>query len=160
MYLSKITVQNFRLLKDFSVDLEQELSLIIGKNNSGKTSLLYLLDKIFHWRDKGSCIHIDDFNLDYKKSLVDMLTKDEDINEDDYQEDGIRLLLYIKYNDEDDLSNVGLIMMDLDENNYYVVLGYDYVLPYDAYCRLREKANVNATKHGTEICEEDEKLLD
>ena len=117
MYLSKITVQNFRLLKKFSVDLEQELSLIIGKNNSGKTSLLYLLDKIFHWRDKGGCIHIDDFNLDYKKSLVDMLTKDEDINEDDYQEDGIRLRLYIKYNDDDDLSNVGLIMMDLDENN-------------------------------------------
>ena len=160
MFLNKITVQNFRLLKDFSVDLEQELSLIIGKNNSGKTSLLYLLDKIFHWRDKGSCIHIDDFNLDYKKSLVDMLTKDEDINEDDYQEDGIRLRLYIKYNDEDDLSNVGLIMMDLDENNYYVVLGYDYVLPYDAYCRLREKAKVNATKHGTEICEEVENLLD
>ena len=118
MFLNKITVQNFRLLKDFSVDLEQELSLIIGKNNSGKTSLLYLLDKIFHWRDKGSCIHIDDFNLDYKKSLVDMLTKDEDINEDDYQEDGVRLRLYIKYHDEDDLSNVGLIMMDLDENNY------------------------------------------
>ena len=45
MFLSKITVQNFRLLRDFSVDLEQELSLIIGKNNSGKTSLLYLLDK-------------------------------------------------------------------------------------------------------------------
>ena len=160
MFLNKITVQNFRLLKDFSVDLEQELSLIIGKNNSGKTSLLYLLDKIFHWRDKGGCIHIDDFNLDYKKSLVDMLTKDEDINEDDYQEDGIRLRLYIKYNDEDDLSNVGLIMMDLDENNYYVVLGYDYVLPYDAYCRLREKAKANATKHGTEICEEVENLLD
>ena len=160
MFLSKITVQNFRLLKEFSIDLEKELSLIIGKNNSGKTSLLYLLDKIFHWRDKGGCIHIDDFNLDYKKSLVDMLVKDEVIDEKEYQEDGVRLRLYIKYNDDDDLSNVGLIMMDLDENNYYVVLGYDYVLPYDAYCRLREKAKANATKHKTEIYEEVEKLLD
>lgn len=160
MYLSKITIENFRLLKNFSIDLEEELSLIIGKNNSGKTSLLYLLDKIFHWRDKGGCIHIDDFNLDYKKSLVDMLVKDEVIDEKEYQEDGVRLRLYIKYNDDDDLSNVGLIMMDLDENNYYVVLGYDYVLPYEAYCRLREKAKVNATKHGTDICEEVENLLD
>ena len=42
MYLSKITVRNFRLLKNFSIDLEQDLSLVIGKNNSGKTSLLYL----------------------------------------------------------------------------------------------------------------------
>lgn len=160
MYLSKITVRNFRLLKDFSVDLEQELSLIIGKNNSGKTSLLYLLDKILHWGSKGGCIHIDDFNLDYKKSLVDMLIDDEAISEDAYQEDGVRLRLYVKYNDSDDLSNVGLIMMDLDENNYYVVLGYDYVLPYDAYCRLREKAKVNAAKHKTEKREEVEKLLD
>lgn len=160
MFLSKITVQNFRLLKDFSIDLEKELSLIIGKNNSGKTSLLYLLDNIFHWRDKGGCIHIDDFNLDYKKSLVDMLVKDEVIDEKEYQEDGVRLRLYIKYNDDDDLSNVGLIMMDLDENNYYVVLGYDYVLPYEAYCRLREKAKANADKHKTSIQEEVEKLLD
>lgn len=160
MYISKISIENFRLLKNFSIDLEEELSLIIGKNNSGKTSLLYLLDKIFHWRDKGGCIHIDDFNLDYKKSLVDMLIKDEVIDEKEYQEDGIRLRVYIKYNDDDDLSNVGLIMMDLDENNYYVVLGYDYVLPYEAYCRLREKAKANADKHKASIQEEVEKLLD
>lgn len=160
MYISKISIENFRLLKNFSIDLEEELSLIIGKNNSGKTSLLYLLDKIFHWRDKGGCIHIDDFNLDYKKSLVDMLAKDEVIDEKEYQEDGIRLRVYIKYNDDDDLSNVGLIMMDLDENNYYVVLGYDYVLPYEAYCRLREKAKANADKHKASIQEEVNKLLD
>lgn len=66
MYLSKITVRNFRLLKNFSIDLEQDLSLVIGKNNSGKTSLLYLLDKVLHWREKGGSIHIDDFNLDFK----------------------------------------------------------------------------------------------
>ncbi len=160
MYISKISIENFRLLKNFSIDLEEELSLIIGKNNSGKTSLLYLLDKIFNCRDKGGCIRIDDFNLDYKKSLVDMLVKDEVIDEKEYQEDGIRLRVYIKYNDDDDLSNVGLIMMDLDENNYFVVLGYDYVLPYEAYCRLREKAKANADKHETNIHEEVENLLD
>lgn len=160
MYLSKITVQNFRLLKDFSVDLESELSLIIGKNNSGKTSLLYLLDKIFHWSEKGGCIHIDDFNLDYKKTLVDKLINETECNEEDYNEDGIKLRLYVKYDDNDDLSNIGLIMMDLDENNYYVVLGYDYVLPYDGYKRLRDKAKANATKHKSTIKEEVEVLLD
>lgn len=160
MYLSKITVNNFRLLKDFSVDLEQKLSLIIGKNNSGKTSLLYLLNKIFNWRDKGGCIHIDDFNIDYKKSLVELLTKDDEVDENEYKEDGVHLRLYIKYTDNDDLSNVGLIMMDLDENNYYVVLGYDYVLPYESYKRLREKARDNASKHNTPIIEEIETILD
>ena len=94
MYLSKITINNFRLLKDFSVDLEQNLSLIIGKNNSGKTSLLYLIHKIFNWRDKGGCIRIDDFNIDYKNSLVEMLTKDHEVDEKEYEEDGVRLRLY------------------------------------------------------------------
>ncbi len=79
---------------------------------------MYLLDKIFHWRDKEGCIHIDDSNLEYKNSLVEMLIKDEVIDENDYQEEGVRLRLYIKYND--DLSNVGLVMMDLDENKYYI----------------------------------------
>ena len=39
MHISKITVRNYRLLKDFSVDLEENLSLIVGKNNSGKLNL-------------------------------------------------------------------------------------------------------------------------
>lgn len=160
MYLNKITVSNFRLLKDFSVDLEQNLSLIIGKNNSGKTSLLYLIHKIFNWRDKGGCIRIDDFNIDYKNSLVEMLTKDHEVDEKEYEEDGVRLRLYIKYTDDDDLSNVGLIMMDLDENNYYVVLGYDYVLPYESYKRLRGKARDNAQKHNSPLKDEVETILD
>lgn len=160
MYLSKITINNFRLLKDFSVDLEQNLSLIIGKNNSGKTSLLYLIHKIFNWRDKGGCIRIDDFNIDYKNSLVEMLTKDHEVDEKEYEEDGVRLRLYIKYTDDDDLSNVGLIMMDLDENNYYVVLGYDYVLPYESYKRLRGKARDNAKKHNSSLKDEVETILD
>lgn len=160
MYLSKITVRNFRLLKRFSIDLEQDLSLVIGKNNSGKTSLLYLLDKVLHWREKGGSIHIDDFNLDFKKSMVEMLASETEIDEKDYTEDGVSLRLYIKYDDADDLSNVGLIMMDLDANNYYVVLGYDYTLPYDAYKRLRERARANALKHESSISKEVEILLD
>lgn len=160
MYLSKITVRNFRLLKNFSIDLEQDLSLVIGKNNSGKTSLLYLLDKVLHWREKGGSIHIDDFNLDFKKSMVEMLASETEIDEKDYTEDGVSLRLYIKYDDADDLSNVGLIMMDLDANNYYVVLGYDYTLPYDAYKRLRERARANAKNHESSISKEVEILLD
>lgn len=159
MHLSKITVENFRLLKNFSIDLEREMSLIIGKNNSGKTSLLYLLHKILNWRDKGGCIHIDDFNLEFKKTLVEMVIAEDEIPEEDYQEKGVRLRIYVKYNDEDNLSNVGLIMMDLDERNDYVILGYDYILPYDAYLRLRTKARDIAVKHNSKIEEALENIL-
>lgn len=37
MKLSQILIRNYRLLKDFSIDLEKVLSLAIGKNNCGKT---------------------------------------------------------------------------------------------------------------------------
>ena len=45
MNISKIDINNFRLLKQTSINCEKELSLIIGKNNCGKTSLLSALSK-------------------------------------------------------------------------------------------------------------------
>ena len=40
MILKKMKVKNFRLLKKFELELKDDLSLIIGKNNSGKLQLL------------------------------------------------------------------------------------------------------------------------
>ena len=37
MKIKQIEIKNYRLLKDFAIDLEDELSLVIGKNNCGKT---------------------------------------------------------------------------------------------------------------------------
>ena len=54
MQIYKIQVENFRLLKNFSIDIEEELSLVIGKNNTGKTSILSALDKFLNL----SLIHI------------------------------------------------------------------------------------------------------
>ena len=44
MVLKEIVVENFRLLKNFKSELKEDLSLIIGKNNCGKTSVLVILD--------------------------------------------------------------------------------------------------------------------
>lgn len=45
MKIKEIIVENFRLLKEFRLELEDDLSLLIGKNNVGKTSLLVVLEK-------------------------------------------------------------------------------------------------------------------
>ena len=39
MYIHKVTVRNFRLLAEVELLLENEATLIVGRNNSGKTSL-------------------------------------------------------------------------------------------------------------------------
>lgn len=74
MKVKKIIVNNYRLLKDFTIDLEDDLSLVIGKNNCGKTSFLSLLEK-FLVNDSDN-FSFEDFNLEYQQELKDDIIKD------------------------------------------------------------------------------------
>ena len=40
MYLSKLTIKNFRSIKDLTIDFEKDLNVFVGKNNSGKSSVI------------------------------------------------------------------------------------------------------------------------
>ena len=135
MYIRSVKVRNFRLLKDFSIDLEEILSLVIGKNNCGKTSLLQILDKVLN-KDK-SKFQYHDFNIEYRKELFAMILDDNAISESNFKVNGIQLRLLVDYGDDDDLSCLGKILMDLDDQNHTAVLGYDFVLTYQKYLSLR-----------------------
>lgn len=135
MKIFKIQVENFRLLKNFSLDLEDELSLVIGKNNTGKTSILSVLDKFLNQSEKTK-FHFDDFNIDFKKELNDMIMNEKTIIEDAYVEKGIKLKLFIQYTENCNLENVSRIMMDLDPDNNFIVLGFEYVLSFDKYIQI------------------------
>ena len=135
MKINKIKIENFRLLKNFQLDLENELSLVIGKNNCGKTSLLAVLDKFLNQSDKNK-FSFDDFNVDFKneiKALVENPLEDVEV----FEQKGIKLKLFIEYNEEDDLSNISRVMMDLDPNNNFIVLGFEYVLDFEKLNKLR-----------------------
>lgn len=124
MKLSKVEVKNFRLLKEVSIPLEDELSLIIGKNNCGKTSLLLLLERFLG----NSTPHFsyEDLSLDTSRKLLEWLSSD---NPDTAQPENIaiKLVAYISYDENDDLSNVGdTVLMDLDPNNKTIVLAFEY----------------------------------
>jgi len=47
MYISSLQVQNYRCFKDTTVEFEPGVSVIIGENNSGKSSLLSALRLVF-----------------------------------------------------------------------------------------------------------------
>ena len=68
MYIDRIQVTNFRLLQDFSIDLRQLLSLVVGKNNNGKTSLLKVLDKFINSKDGD--FQFEDFSLASHQDLL------------------------------------------------------------------------------------------
>ena len=37
MYLTELHIENFRLLKNVDIKIDQSLTLFVGKNNTGKT---------------------------------------------------------------------------------------------------------------------------
>ena len=135
MQIYKIQVENFRLLKNFSIDIEEELSLVIGNNNTGKTSILSALDKFLNRSDNNK-FHFDDFNIDFKEELSELIIGDI-LDPNNYIEKGIKLKIFIEYTETCNLENLSKVMMDLDPENNRIVLGFEYILPYNNYIDLK-----------------------
>jgi len=124
MYLNKVKVKNYRSLKNVELVLDKEngtpnLSLIIGKNNSGKTSLLKIMKKMIVDDRKLSW---NDFNIQYRKEIHKILVSKEEVSKGDFE--GIILDLCMEYDDNDDLNNILPLMLDLKMENNIVVLEF------------------------------------
>lgn len=124
--LIKLQIENFRSLRNLEVDLEEYLSIIVGKNNSRKTSLLIALERFLS--SSNSSFEFDDFNLDFRQHVL-ALAENKIQPDDPYPFCGIRLRVFIEYSDDDDLGNVGnKVIMDLDPENKWIVLDFLYHL--------------------------------
>jgi len=69
MTIREIDIKNFRLLKEASLSLNLETTVIVGRNNSGKTSLTELIRRLlgekspnFYLEDFSLCVHKDFWN--------------------------------------------------------------------------------------------------
>lgn len=138
MKVFKVKIENYRLLKNFSMDLEKELSLVIGKNNTGKTSILSVLDKFLGQSERNK-FSFDDFNIDFKRELKETIEAEDAISEENYKRLGIRLIIFIDYTETDNLSNVSRVMMDLDPDNNVIVLGFEYTIDFMGYSKVRKE---------------------
>ena len=84
MKISKIKVNNYRLLKSFELEVEEKLSLIIGKNNTGKTSLFSVLSKFLNPSSRKGFLY-NDFNTDFKK-IVENSVINAEIEKEKYED--------------------------------------------------------------------------
>ena len=123
MKIRKITVKNFRLLKEFCVDIEDELSLLIGKNNCGKTSFLSVLDKFLNGGNHPFTFH--DFSFDIKSEIIELLKSPIPT---DFSQIGISLKVLIEYSKSDNLANISNLMMDLDPESNQILIEFRYVI--------------------------------
>ncbi|GEA13123.1 AAA family ATPase [Alteromonas sp. KUL49] len=115
MHISKLTVKNFRLLKNVEIDLEEKVSLLVGKNNTGKTSLLMIFEKFFEEKP----FTYNDFNTSLRKE-IDGIRQDSD-----FETLKISLLLTIKYNVADNLENLADFIQDLDPDQTEVSILFE-----------------------------------
>lgn len=72
MKIRKLSVNGFRCLLDFSVDFDGELTVVVGENDAGKSSLIECLKLV----TQGKMIELDDFNHDL--NLIDISVETED----------------------------------------------------------------------------------
>lgn len=121
MYIKNISINNFRLLKETKIELnedkKQDLSLLIGKNNSGKTSFIVLFDKFFN--PESSSWGYNDFSLSVREQIL-KLSEAEDLTPI-----SIQMKLEINYSKEDNLENISDFILDLNPDENVVKLLFE-----------------------------------
>lgn len=121
--------------------MRKQLSLIIGKNNTGKTSFLTAMDSFFNYYV--GAFSYDDFSFQLREKVEKISPR---ISPDKYPEPCISMKIYISYDDMDDLSNIGALILDLDTNIYEVIISFEYVMIYEDFLKFCEDFKLHKAK--------------
>ena len=122
MYLKSLEIKNFRKFGDKNnvvefinsqdisenneINIAQNTTLIIGKNNSGKTTIIEALEALVNDNFLGS-----DFNFFYLKKLFEGYKNENQNNQ--FPEIEFRLIINLEKNENDDITN--LVPLNLDD---------------------------------------------
>ncbi len=127
MKITQLSVTNFRLLDDITINIEDDITLIVGKNNTGKTSLFEIINLFLGGKYK---ISFHDFSQNsyeifencYKKFRDELLFEVDETERDRLEKEIIfnipRITLEIKIEYDkikDSLINISDFISDLDD---------------------------------------------
>lgn len=132
MKLESAQIRNFRMLTEMDIDFEDVLSLVIGKNNSGKTSFLSILQKFLS--ENKPEFAFEDFSIEAQQAILALEGSVKP--PEDYSEFALSLKLYIAYKDTDNLGDAAALLLDLDSSKHGLVVLFEYVLTYEKYQKL------------------------
>lgn len=130
MHISRIDIKNFRLLNNVSISIEKVSTVIVGRNNSGKTSLTEIFRRLFS--DNKPYFSLDDFSLSsisiFKNSLIGKIAgEDEKMLREALP--NIEVRLTVEYDKTAvDLGPIGEFIIDLSEDTSEVVIVIRYEL--------------------------------
>ncbi len=116
MHINKVKVRNFRLLADVELFLETDTTLVVGRNNSGKTSLSEVIRRFLV--DPGPKFQIEDFSGVSCDGFCDALRAKNAGEEDDAIRrliPSIELRIFFHYDPtQPDLGPLSDFVIDLD----------------------------------------------
>jgi putative ATP-dependent endonuclease of the OLD family len=119
MRINKISIKNFRLLENVELLLEKKTTLIVGRNNSGKTSLTELFRRLLS--DKASGFRLEDFSLSVHEQFWQAFILKNQGDEEKTVREALPIIevkLTISY----------------DENEYSLGLLSDFIIDLDPDC--------------------------
>ena len=116
MRIKNIIVRNFRLLENVELCLEDDTTLIVGRNNSGKTSLTELFRRLLD--DKSPKFRLEDFSLGSHEQFWKAFRLFQSNEEEDVVREAlptISISLAVKYGIEEELGTLSDFVVDLDD---------------------------------------------
>lgn len=131
MRIKKIRIKNFRLLKDSVLEMTDDLSLLIGRNNSGKTSLLVLFEKFY----SNDYFTYDDFSLSLREQIhaINATTNILDLS--------MQMILEINYDTTDNLEKLSEFILDLDPDSNTVKILFEVTIKKEKILPILESFN-------------------
>ncbi|CAM4420536.1 ATP-dependent nuclease [Pseudoalteromonas maricaloris] len=130
MKIKSARIKNYRLLKDVSLTLDDRATLIVGRNNTGKTSLAEIFRSFLN--PAGVKVRYEDFNQSCLAGFNEALNAYKANREDEEIRPlipTIELELRIDYkDDEHDFGSLGDFIVDLDDTLFETCVLVSYQL--------------------------------
>ena len=139
MKLTQVSIKNFRLLEDISTNVEDDITLIIGKNNTGKTSFFEAIklatskDENFSFEDFSQSIYTEFCMIEqkYRNSIkAGVSEEDKERLESEIRNEipKIEIKLEIEYDKNDDsIAELSDFITDLDDkrNDACILIAFE-----------------------------------
>ncbi|MBS1631476.1 MAG: ATP-dependent endonuclease [Bacteroidetes bacterium] len=130
MKIERINIRNFRLLKDVELSLDEKTTVVVGRNNSGKTSLTELIRRLLS--ERAPNFRLEDFSLclheDFWKALE---LKNEGKNDAEVRAvlPTIDVTIRVKYDPTTtSLGSLSEFLIDLDPDSDVAIISISYQL--------------------------------
>ncbi len=131
MKIKNARINNFRLLKNIELSFNNKSTVIVGRNNSGKTSLTEIFRRFFS-ESNSQKFKLEDFSIsaisEFRQALSSKLAGEEDNTIRDLFPK-IELELVIDYDDnKSDYGVLSEFIIDLEESNTEAIINISYQL--------------------------------